>query len=184
MPWRNRWWNWGREFDSDPFHLILTEDWQLALMGWGPSANRSRTGNSGLQDPDQQNAEISAVTRQADTKHTDLCTALHAAPAISTALGLRWKTTPLTTEGNRHVENVRWVSFLLMSLFSEFLTHLKTGKAIAILNLKGRGKFSSSYEFSSSFQLWDDWGTLSLRWCMIFPVLCYSFILRLFDGLF
>lgn len=45
------------------------------------------------------------------------------------------------------------ISFPLMLLVSEVLTHLKTDKAMAFLNLEVRGKFSSSYEFSSSFQL-------------------------------
>lgn len=37
---------------TDPFHLILLGDWPLALMVWAPSANQSRTGNSGLKDSD------------------------------------------------------------------------------------------------------------------------------------
>lgn len=98
--------------------------------------------------------------------------------------GIRMEDTPITTETNKHLENARWVYFLLMLLVSKFLTHLKRGKAIVVLYLKERGKFSSSYNFPSSFQLWDDWSTLSLQWCMVFPVPCYYFLLNLFDEIF
>lgn len=115
-------------------------------------------------------------------KQTALCTTQCMAPVISTALGLGWKT---HHSQQRKTDTWRMQDEYLFLWCYSFLNFWCIWKqAIAVLNLKGRGKISSTFEFSSSFQLWDDSGTLSLQWCMIFPGLCYSLLYICLIGFF
>lgn len=103
-------------------------------------------------DSEEQNADIAASHQKDRHKTQGFVHSLVYGSIAFCCFGIRmedsshqWKQTPGEYKMN--------VSFPLMLLVSEVLTHLKTDKAMAVLNLEVRGKFSSSYEFPSSFQL-------------------------------